>query len=172
VNKARVLVVDDSALIRQILTRGLAKDPRIEVVGAAADPYQARDKIIELKPNVLTLDVEMPRMDGVEFLRRLMPQYPIATVMVSSLTERGKQITFDALEAGAIDVVAKPKANVARLPFLLDSVSPCKYHLNVPHACDSRLERSGYVQLSLDHRRELPSPSFQTQYSIDLQTLQ
>ncbi len=112
--KARVLVIDDSALIRQILTRGLAKDDDIEVLGAAGDPYQARDKIIQLKPNVLTLDVEMPRMDGVEFLRRLMPQYPIPTVMVSSLTERGKQITLEAMEAGAVDIVAKPKADVAR----------------------------------------------------------
>ncbi len=113
-NKARVLVVDDSALIRKILSRGLAKDPDIEVVGAAVDPYQARDMIIKFQPNAMTLDVEMPRMDGVEFLRRLMPQYPIATVMVSSLTERGKQITLDALEAGAVDIVTKPAADVAR----------------------------------------------------------
>jgi two-component system, chemotaxis family, protein-glutamate methylesterase/glutaminase len=123
VKKARVLVVDDSALIRQILTRGLAKDENIEVLGSAGDPYQARDKIIELKPNVLTLDVEMPRMDGVEFLRRLMPQYPIPTVMVSSLTERGKQITLDALDAGAVDIVAKPRADVARgLESMLDDL--------------------------------------------------
>lgn len=112
--RARVLVVDDSALVRQILTTGLARDPDIEVLGAAGDPYQARDKIVQLQPNVLTLDVEMPRMDGVEFLRRLMPQYPLPVVMVSALTERGKQITLDALEAGAVDVVAKPKADVAR----------------------------------------------------------
>jgi two-component system chemotaxis response regulator CheB len=112
--KFRVLVVDDSALVRQILTQGLSMDPGIEVVGSASDPYMARDLIVELKPEVLTLDVEMPRMDGVEFLRRLMPQYPLPVVMVSSLTQRGKQITLDALEAGAVDFVAKPTTNMAQ----------------------------------------------------------
>ncbi|WP_303722817.1 chemotaxis response regulator protein-glutamate methylesterase [Malonomonas rubra] len=109
----RVLVVDDSALVRNILSQGLSIDPNIEVVGTASDPYIARNKIIELNPDVLTLDVEMPRMDGVAFLRKLMPQYPIPTVMVSSLTQRGKQITLDALAAGAVDFVAKPSSNVA-----------------------------------------------------------
>jgi len=110
----RVLVIDDSSLVRNILTMGLNKDPGIEVVGAAADPYIARDQIVQLKPDVLTLDVEMPRMDGVEFLRRLMPQYPLPVVMVSSLTQRGKQITIEALEAGAVDFVSKPTADLAR----------------------------------------------------------
>ena len=111
--KIRVLVIDDSALVRNILSQGLSMDPGIEVVGSASDPYIARDKIVELLPDVLTLDVEMPRMDGVAFLRKLMPQYPIPVVMVSSLTQRGKQITIDALEAGAVDFVAKPTSNVA-----------------------------------------------------------
>ncbi|MDR3110539.1 MAG: chemotaxis response regulator protein-glutamate methylesterase [Planctomycetaceae bacterium] len=106
----RVLIVDDSALVRQILTEGLRKDPGIEVVGSAADPYVARDEIIRLRPDVLTLDVEMPKMDGVEFLRKLMPQYPIPVVMVSSHTERGQKITLEAMSAGAVDFVAKPKA--------------------------------------------------------------
>ena len=113
-NKIRVLVVDDSALVRQLLSHGLGMDPAIEVVGSANDPYMARDRIIELKPDVLTLDVEMPRMDGVEFLRRLMPQHPLPVVMVSSLTQRGKQITIEALEAGAVDFVAKPTTNMAQ----------------------------------------------------------
>ena len=112
--KIRVLIVDDSALVREILRQGLGGDPELEVVGAATDPYQARDMIVQLRPQVLTLDVEMPRMDGVEFLRKLMPQYPLPVVMVSALTEQGKQITLDALEAGAVDFVAKPKADVAR----------------------------------------------------------
>jgi two-component system chemotaxis response regulator CheB len=112
--KVRVLVVDDSALVRQLLSRGLAMDPDIEVVGSASDPYEARDKIVQLQPDVLTLDVEMPRMDGVDFLRRLMPQYPIPVLMVSSLTQRGKQITLEALDAGAVDFVAKPTSDVAR----------------------------------------------------------
>jgi len=110
----KVLVVDDSALVREVLTQGLGADPGIEVVGSAADAYQARDAIVRLKPDVLTLDVEMPRMDGVEFLRKLMPQYPIPVVMVSALTERGKAITLQALEAGAVDFVSKPKADVVR----------------------------------------------------------
>lgn len=112
--KIRVLVVDDSAMIRNILADGLQKDPTIEVVGKAADPYMARDKIVELKPDVITLDVEMPRMDGLEFLKKLMAQYPLPVIMVSALTERGKKITLEALEAGAVDFVTKPKADVAR----------------------------------------------------------
>jgi two-component system, chemotaxis family, protein-glutamate methylesterase/glutaminase len=110
----KVLVVDDSALVRSILQIGLGRDPDIEVVGTAADPYKARDKIVELEPDVLTLDVEMPRMDGVAFLQRLMPQYPLPVVMVSALTERGRKITMDALEAGAIDFVTKPSAGIAQ----------------------------------------------------------
>lgn len=110
----RVIVVDDSALVRDILAHGLAMDPAIEVVAKASDPYVARDQIIKHRPDVLTLDVEMPRMDGVEFLRRLMPQYPLPVVMVSALTQRGKQITLDALDAGAVDFVSKPGTDVAR----------------------------------------------------------
>jgi len=112
VKEIRVLIVDDSALIRQILTQGLSSDPGIQVVGSAADPYQARDMIVRLRPDVITLDVEMPRMDGVEFLRKLMPQLPIPVVMVSALTQRGKRITMEAMEAGAVDVVAKPTSDV------------------------------------------------------------
>lgn len=112
--KIRVLIVDDSALVRSIVQAGLSKDPAIEVVGTASDPFVARDRIIELRPDVMTLDVEMPRMDGVEFLRRLMPQFPIPVVMLSSLTQRGRQITLDALEAGAVDFVFKPASDLAR----------------------------------------------------------
>jgi two-component system, chemotaxis family, protein-glutamate methylesterase/glutaminase len=108
----RVLIVDDSALVRQLLAQGLAADPELEVVGTAVDAYQARDRILALNPDVLTLDVEMPRMSGVEFLRRLMPQHPLPVVMVSSLTQRGAQVTMEALEAGAVDFVAKPSAHL------------------------------------------------------------
>ncbi|MBW6510555.1 MAG: chemotaxis response regulator protein-glutamate methylesterase [Desulfuromonadaceae bacterium] len=111
--KIRVLIIDDSALVRNILAQGLASDPGIEVVGTATDPYHARDLIIATEPDVLTLDVEMPRMDGVEFLRRLMPQHPLPVVMVSALTQHGKQITIEALDAGAVDFVSKPSVNVA-----------------------------------------------------------
>ncbi len=109
----KLLIIDDSALVRNILEKGLSQDPDINVVGTAKDPYDARDKILQLRPDVLTLDVEMPRMDGVEFLRRLLPQYPLPVVMVSALTERGKAITLDALDAGAIDFVTKPSYGVA-----------------------------------------------------------
>jgi two-component system chemotaxis response regulator CheB len=112
--KIKVLVVDDSALVREILARGLAMDRDIEVVGVASDPFIARDKIVRLKPDVLTLDVEMPRMDGVEFLRHLMPQYPLPVIVVSALTRKGAAITLAALEAGAVDVVAKPSTDIAR----------------------------------------------------------
>ena len=101
------MVVDDSMVFREALARGISVDPAIEVVGTAADPYAARDKIIELEPDVLTLDVEMPRMNGIEFLRRLMPQYPIPVVMISALNNA----VFEALQAGAVDFVCKPDTN-------------------------------------------------------------
>ncbi len=110
----RVLVVDDSALIRQLMTQLLDADPGIEVVGSAADPYIAREKIKQLKPDVLTLDIEMPRMDGLTFLRNLMRLRPMPVVMVSTLTEHGAQVTLEALALGAVDFVAKPKLDVAR----------------------------------------------------------
>lgn len=96
-NPVRVLIVDDSALVRSILKEGLGKDPRIQIVGTANDPYQARDLIIKHRPDILTLDVEMPRMDGVAFLRRLMPQFPLPVVVVSSLTQKGKKLSLEAM---------------------------------------------------------------------------
>ena len=111
--KIKVLIVDDSALIRQMMQEMLSKDPLIEVVGVAQDPYVARDKIKQLNPDVLTLDVEMPRMDGLTFLRNLMRLRPLPVVMVSSLTEKGAEVTLQALELGAIDFVTKPKVDVA-----------------------------------------------------------
>ena len=112
--RVRVLVVDDSALIRQLMTELLSADPGIEVVGAAADPFIARDKIKQLNPDVLTLDVEMPRMDGLTFLQNLMRLRPMPVVMVSSLTEAGATVTLDALALGAVDFVTKPSIDVAR----------------------------------------------------------
>jgi two-component system chemotaxis response regulator CheB len=112
--KIRVLVVDDSPIARDIISEGLSLDSGIEVVGTAMDAYSARDKIIQLQPDVLTLDIEMPKMDGVQFLRHLMPQYPLPVIIVSSFSQRGKQVTLDALEAGAIDFIHKPSSNVNR----------------------------------------------------------
>lgn len=111
-NPIRVLIVDDSALIRSLLTRILNEDPEIEVVGSAPDPYAARDAIKKLSPDVLTLDVEMPRMDGLAFLRNLMRLHPMPVVMVSSLTEAGAEVTLQALDIGAVDFVAKPKSDI------------------------------------------------------------
>lgn len=108
----RVLVVDDSALARQLLTAVLDEDPGIVVVGTAGDPYRARDEIKRLRPDVLTLDVEMPRMDGLTFLRNLMRLHPMPVVMVSSLTEKGADATLDALALGVVDFVTKPRLDV------------------------------------------------------------
>jgi two-component system, chemotaxis family, protein-glutamate methylesterase/glutaminase len=109
----KVLIVDDSALVRKLLGEMLGRDREIQVVGAAADPYAAREKIKQLNPDVITLDVEMPRMDGITFLENLMRLRPMPVVMVSSLTQRGADVTLRALELGAVDFVAKPKVDVA-----------------------------------------------------------
>ncbi|MCL2183948.1 MAG: chemotaxis response regulator protein-glutamate methylesterase [Chitinispirillia bacterium] len=106
--KIKVMVVDDSAVVRQILTRELSKDREIEIVGTAPDPYAARDKIVQLNPDVITLDVEMPRMDGVTFLRKLMKHHPIPVIIVSSLTAAGSELALEALSCGAVDVMCKP----------------------------------------------------------------
>ena len=110
----RVLIVDDSAVVRQMLTEILSSDPSIDVVGTAADPLLAREKIKRLAPDVITLDVEMPRMDGLAFLENLMRLHPLPVVMISSLTERGADTTLQALALGAVDFVSKPKLDVAR----------------------------------------------------------
>jgi two-component system chemotaxis response regulator CheB len=104
----KVLIVDDSAIVRQIFTRVLSRESDIEVVGTAPDPYVARDRIVALKPDVLTLDIEMPRMDGLTFLRKLMRYYPLPVIIVSSLTRQGSQIALEAMESGALEVLAKP----------------------------------------------------------------
>ena len=107
----RVLIVDDSALVRRALTDGLSADPGIEVVGTAMDPYVARDKILQLNPDVLTLDIEMPRMDGLTFLRVLMKHHPMPVIVMSSLTTEGSSMALEALQSGAVDVVAKPSSS-------------------------------------------------------------
>jgi two-component system chemotaxis response regulator CheB len=106
----KVLIVDDSAVVRQILASELSKVPDIEVVATAQDPYIARDKIINLHPDVITLDVEMPRMDGITFLRKLMQHFPVPVIVISSLTPKGGAMAMEALEAGAVEVLCKPGA--------------------------------------------------------------
>jgi two-component system, chemotaxis family, protein-glutamate methylesterase/glutaminase len=108
--RIRVIVVDDSLMMREAIAAGLAEDAGLKVVGKASDPYEARDMIVDLEPDVLTLDVEMPRMNGIDFLKLLMPQYPMPVVVVSSLSN----IVFEALNAGAVDFVAKPGARSSR----------------------------------------------------------
>ena len=107
--RIRVLIVDDSAVVRQTLSEVLSKDPAIEVIGTACDPFVAADRIAEQVPDVITLDIEMPRMDGLTFLQKIMSQHPIPVVICSSLAEEGAQTTLKALEYGAVDIIAKPR---------------------------------------------------------------
>jgi len=106
--RTKVLIVDDSAIVRKLIADALRREPDIEVVGGAADPFMARDLILRFEPDVLTLDIEMPRMDGLTFLRKLMEHRPLPVIIVSSVTQRGSAASIEALRAGAIDVIAKP----------------------------------------------------------------
>lgn len=107
----KVLIVDDSATVRQLITKMLSADSEIQVVGTAADPYVARDKILELNPDVITLDIEMPRMDGITFLKILMEQHPCPVIVISSLTQAGSAVALEALRVGAVDIIAKPSGS-------------------------------------------------------------
>jgi two-component system chemotaxis response regulator CheB len=149
--KVRVLVVDDSALMRRILSDMLSRDPNIEVVGVAPDPYIARDKILKLQPDVLTLDVEMPRMDGLTFLEKLMRAHPMPVVMVSSLTQNGAETTLRALELGAVDFVSKPQLDlVERMPEAIPEIVE-----KIKTAAFAKLRTSTLGPAS--HRREAPA---------------
>ena len=105
--KLKVLIVDDSAIVRKIFTEVLSRHPDLEVVGTAPDPYVARDKIVQTQPDVITLDVEMPRMDGLTFLKKIMHYHPLPVIIVSSLTPRGSKMALQALELGAVEVLAQ-----------------------------------------------------------------
>src|ERR1700735_5642278 len=107
--KIRVLVVDDSALVRQTLSEVLSADPEIEVIGTAGDPFAAAERMRDEIPDVITLDIEMPRMDGLTFLQKIMSQHPIPVIICSSLAEEGAASTLKALEYGAVDIIAKPR---------------------------------------------------------------
>lgn len=111
-NKVKVLVVDDSALVRQVLSSIIEADERFELIGAATDPYNAVQKIKDQLPDVITLDIEMPRMDGLTFLRTLMRQHPLPVVIISSLTQQGADTAIKALELGAVEIIAKPQVNL------------------------------------------------------------
>jgi len=147
--KIRVLIVDDSAIVRRILTEELSKFEDIEIVGTAVDPYVARDKILKLRPHVITLDLEMPRMDGLSFLAKLMKHYPMPVVVVSSLTPKNSESALRALELGAVEVLCKPgsaystlnisrpianairAASIARVE---KGLSRSQVHTEMPHA--------------------------------------
>ncbi|MFZ9916523.1 MAG: response regulator, partial [Phycisphaerales bacterium] len=109
--KARVIIVDDSAIVRQVLHTQLSRQPGVEVVAAVADPFAAREKILELKPDCIVLDIEMPRMDGLTFLRKLMKFHPVPAIVCSSITPKGCALALECLEAGAFEVVCKPGGN-------------------------------------------------------------
>ncbi|MDH5353972.1 MAG: chemotaxis response regulator protein-glutamate methylesterase, partial [Gammaproteobacteria bacterium] len=151
----KVLIVDDSSLIRQLMTTILSSDADIEVVGAAHDPYDAREKIKSLNPDVITLDVEMPKMDGLTFLRNLMRLRPMPVVMVSTLTDKGAGVTLEALELGAIDYVSKPKTNVQSemMAYAEEIISKVKSaagaRVKTPSTMPSRKPSSGPVGKSL-----------------------
>lgn len=135
--RIRVLIVDDSALVRKALTDSLSADPEIEVVGTAIDPYVARDKILQLNPDVLTLDIEMPRMDGLSFLKLIMQHRPMPVIIISSLTTGGSDKALEALQSGAVDVMAKPNGSYSMTS---DGATLCA---KVKAAFQAKLRRPG-----------------------------
>jgi two-component system chemotaxis response regulator CheB len=147
----KVLIIDDSALVRQMLTETINVHPGMRVVGTATDPVMARDKIKALNPDVLTLDVEMPKMDGLSFLEKLMRLRPMPVVMVSSLTEQGAEITLRALELGAVDFVSKPKIDLANT--LTDYAQEIVEKIRVAARSKVRsIERNGNTSLAVEEK--------------------
>jgi two-component system, chemotaxis family, protein-glutamate methylesterase/glutaminase len=151
--KIRVLIVDDSALMRQLLTHILGSDPEIEVAGAAPDPFSAREKIKELNPDVLTLDLEMPRMDGLTFLEKLMALRPMPVLVVSTLTQKGADAALRALELGAVDYVAKPRADIKNGVFGMSGELTAKVKAAASARISERSRReTGGKPIVFDHR--------------------
>lgn len=154
-NKIKVLIVDDSALVRNTMTEILSSDPEIEVIGTAPDPYIAVQKIQKQVPDVITLDIEMPRLDGLSFLRKIMSQHPIPVVVISTLTQKGTETAMKSLEYGAIDVLAKPKLNTK------DSMRESKIQF-----CQAV---KGAAQAKLSRRRAIrKSSTVQPKYDADV----
>jgi two-component system, chemotaxis family, protein-glutamate methylesterase/glutaminase len=138
----RVLIVDDSAVVRRLVKEALGHDPEVEVVGTAVDPYAARDKILELEPDVLTLDIEMPRMDGLTFLRILMRERPMPVIIMSSLTAQGSACALEALRLGAVDILAKPGG-----PYSFGELGP-RLLATVKAAARARIRRPSTAELA------------------------
>ena len=151
----RAIVVDDSVLMRQLIKQLLESDPEIEVVATAMDPYVAREKIKAYKPDVITLDIEMPRMDGLTFLKNLMRLHPIPTVMISTLTEKGARETMRALELGAFDAIAKPTSDVEK-----GLEAAAEHIINVVKAAARTLVRAAALNTSSTWSRRLRVPRF------------
>jgi len=149
--KIRVVVVDDSALVRSLLTEIINKQPDMVCVGAANDPLIAREMIRELDPDVITLDIEMPKMDGLEFLSRLMRLRPMPVLMISTLTERGAEVTMRALELGAVDFVSKPRIGLTE--GIKELSSSIVEKIRVAAAAQIRRVQSPTAALSADVRR-------------------
>jgi len=144
-NDIRVLVVDDSAIVRKVLSEELSRERGIAVVGTAPDPYVARDKIVRLKPDVITLDIEMPRMDGLTFLKKLMKYFPLPVIIVSSLTKKGGKLAMEALSLGALEVISKPSASysVGDMSVQLADKIRAVAHVHVTAKTDAASEASG-----------------------------
>lgn len=160
----RVLVVDDSALMRKLMTELLNSDPEIEVVDTAMDAYAAREKIKKLNPDVLTLDVEMPKMDGVTFLSNLMRLRPMPVVMVSSLTTNGADLTMRALDIGAVDFVSKPKIDLEH------SLEDCAEEITTKVKSAARTSVDLIRRVSADVDKKLNTPAPSSNFKIDYQT--
>ena len=150
--KIRVLVVDDSAVIRRILVRELSKDSMIEVVGTAIDPYVARNKIVKLQPDVLTLDIEMPRMNGIIFLRKLMRYHPVPAVILSSIAEAGGKIALEAIDAGAVDVMCKPGSGISLEEVSVELVDKVKA------AAQVQVKKTGGEERKIPIVKRIPAP--------------
>lgn len=135
------MIVDDSALVRQVVSQALARDPGIEVIATASDPVFAIDKLKTMWPDVIVLDIEMPRMDGISFLRKIMAEHPTPVIICSSLAESGAQATFDALSAGAVSIITKPKAGLKG--FLEDSSNDIVQAVRAAARSNVRVLKSG-----------------------------
>lgn len=153
-NRIKVLIIDDSAVVRQTLSQIISSDPSLEVMGTASDPYFAAKKIAEEVPDVITLDVEMPRMDGLTFLKKIMTQHPIPVIIISSLTEKGTETAIRALEFGAVDIITKPQVNT-KIFFEESKIKICDA---VKAAAQARVSRK---------RITLEPPVIEPKYSAD-----
>ena len=150
ISKIKVLVVDDSAFVRKMLTVELKKDKSIEVVGTAQDPYFARDKILELKPDVILLDIEMPKMDGLTFLKKLMASYPCRVIIVSSLSKKNSEVALKAFEYGALEVIAKPGVAYSVQDMSEELIEKIKHVAQVP---ESKLKKLNLKKNSKENKR-------------------